>query len=809
MTQLPSHARVVIVGGGVMGAGLLYHLALEGWTDCVMIEKAELTSGSTWHAAGLVANFIGSLSMARIHRKAVELYPTLEEKTGQYVSWHNCGSLRLAYSREEVDWFHQIAGLGREVGFELQVLGPDEIKQVNPFVEPDGVIAAAYTPDDGHVDPAGVCNAMVIGAQNLGAKVIRRNRVTGINQMPNGEWQVQTEQGNIACEHVVNAAGCYARDVAKMVGHDLPVVNMLHQYLVTDTVPELVDYDGEIPVTRDPKCSCYMRQEQKSGLIGPYETSGAQEAWPGTSQAWNAEHELFEADYDRIGSHLEGAMELMPIFANRGIKSVIHGAIPHTPDGNPYLGQAPGLRNYWHCNGSAIGIAQGAGSGEYLAQLMIHGAADICMAAYDPRRFQSYATRQYTLDKCVEEYHEMYVVPVLGMERHAARPARTSPLYAKLGAKGAVYTQAAGWERPKWFSLDGREEKCGFRHTNIFEVVGEECRAVRERVGIMDMSSFAKFEVSGKDAARFLDRIVANRLPAKIGGMVLAHPLTQGGRVAGEFTITRTGDESFYLLSAATAELRDFDLLTLQKHDDETVEITNVTEKYGVLVLSGPNARDVLAALTDSDLNAPDFRWLTGQQITLAGIELLALRVSYVGELGWELHMPIADLEAVYDAVWQAGEAHGIVDFGAHAMNALRMEKAYRGWGSELTGEITLSEADMARFLKIDKGDFIGRDALLAHGNEPPRTKLVYLEVDSPDVDICGGEPVFCNGKYAGVATSGGYGYSVQKNLAFAYVTPDLAKTGTTLEILILGKMCKAQVLSEPVWDPKNERLRA
>ncbi len=809
MAELPSQARVVVIGGGVMGAGLLYHLALEGWHDCVMIEKAELTSGSTWHAAGLVANFIGSLSMARIHRKAVELYPTLEEKTGQYVSWHNCGSLRLAYSREEVDWFHQIAGLGREVGFELQVLDPGEIKKVNPFVKTQGVIAAAFTPDDGHVDPAGVCNAMVIGAQNLGAQVVRRNRVTGISQQSNGEWHVQTEQGNITCEHVVNAAGCYARDVAAMVGHDLPVVNMLHQYVVTDIIPELVDYDGELPVTRDPKCSCYMRQEQKSGLIGPYETAGAQEAWPGTSQAWNAEHELFEADFDRIGPHLEGAMELMPIFADKGIKSVIHGAIPHTPDGNPYLGPAPGLRNYWHCNGSAIGIAQGAGSGEYLAQLMIHGAADICMAAYDPRRFQTYASRQYTLDKCIEEYHDMYVVPVLGMERKAARPARTSPLFDQLKTKGAVYTEAAGWERPKWFSLDGREEQCGFRHTNVHEVVGEECRAVRERLGIMDMSSFSKFEVSGPGAESFLNRIVANRVPTKVGGIVLAHPLTKGGRIAGEFTITRVGEESFYLLSAATAELRDFDILVLQKHDNEDAQITNVTDAYGVLVVSGPKSRDVLSKLTEADLTSPSFRWLTAQQITLAGVSLLALRVSYVGELGWELHVPIADLEAVYNAVWQAGEAHGIADFGSYAMNSLRMEKAYRGWGSELTSEISLIDADMRRFLRMDKDEFIGKQALHDNRQKAVNSRLVYLEVDSDDADICGGEPVFCNGQYAGVGTSGGYGFTVRKNLAFAYVSPDLASPGTALEVLILGEMREARVLAEPVWDPANERLRA
>jgi dimethylglycine dehydrogenase len=650
---------------------------------------------------------------------------------------------------------------------------------------------------------------MAIGAQSRGAKIIRHNRVTGVSQLPNGEWLVDTEQGPIACEHVVNAGGCYAREIAALVGHDLPVVNMLHQYFVTDTIPELVDFDSEIPVTRDPRCSCYMRQEQKSGLIGPYETTGAQEAWPGTSQAWDAEHELFEADYDRTGAHLEGAMELMPIFADKGIKSVIHGAIPHTPDGNPYLGPAPGLRNFWHCNGSAIGIAQGPGSGEYLAQMMIHGAADICMAAYDPRRFQSYATRQYTLEKAIEEYHEMYVVPVNGMERHAARPARVSPLYKTLGAKGAVYTEAAGWERPKWFSLDGREENGGFRRTNVHEVVGEECRAVRQRIGIMDMTSFAKFEVSGPDAETFLNRITANRVPKKTGGIVLTHPLTDGGRILGEFTITRTGDDRFYLLSAATAELRDLDTLQLQKHADESVSITNVTEEYGVLVVSGPKTRDVLSKLTDADLTTAAFRWLTAQQITLAGVDMLALRVSYVGELGWELHVPVADLKAVYDAVWQAGETSGIANFGSYAMNSLRMEKAYRGWGSELTAEISPLEADMERFIRLDKQGFVGRDALLAQKQSGVTTSLVYLEVNVDDADVSGGEPVFANGEYAGVTTSGGYGFITGKSLGFAYVKAPLSQPDTELEILILGKMHKATVLSEPLFDPENERLRA
>jgi len=395
------------------------------------------------------------------------------------------------------------------------------------------------------------------------------------------------------------------------------------------------------------------------------------------------------------------------------------------------------------------------------------------------------------------------------MERHASRGARTSPLYRTLKAKGAVYTEAAGWERPKWFSLDGREEECGFRRTNVHEMVGEECRAVRERLGIMDMTSFSKLEVTGPDSEAFLNRVVANRVATRTGGIVLAHPLTGEGRMAGEFTITRIGDERFYLLSAATAELRDLDILTQQKRPDEQVTIRNVTEDYGVLVVSGPKTRDVLAGLTGADLSISAFRWLTGQFITLAGVKMLALRVSYVGEQGWELHMPIAGLKAVYDAVWAAGAAHGIADFGSYAMNSLRMEKAYRGWGTELTGELTLIEADMERFLRLDKEDFTGKAATLQRKQDGVEFQLVYLDVEADDADVCGGEPVFSGGQYAGVTTSGGYGFSVEKSLAFAYVKPELVAPGTVLEIQLLGQMRQAIVLAEPIYDPHSERMRA
>ncbi len=804
-----TQARVVIVGGGIMGVSLLYHLAEAGWHDCLLIEKGDLTSGSTWHAAGQCPSFIADYNMAKIHDYGVRLYPRLEAITGQYVGWHGCGGIRLATKPAEVDWFRHVAGVGRLIGFECEIIDPQKIKQLNPFITTDGVLAGAWTLNDGHVDPSGVTQALAKGARRMGADIVTRNRVLEINLRASGDWEVVTEQGSVICEHVVNAAGCYARQVAQMAGTDVAITNIQHTYLVTETVPEFQQRAEELPVMRDPHPSAYYRQEQKSALIGIYETENSIENWAerGGWPHWNAENELFDADLGSLSRYLERVMQRMPIWSELGIKRVVCGAIPHTPDANPYLGPAVGLRHFWQCNGASIGIAAGAGCGKYLSQWMVYGDAEINMAGLDPRRFARYAPGSYTKAKSHQDYEHMYALHLPGEERPAARKTRITPLYDRLLKQGCVYTEVNGWERPKWFSPDNRVESLGFGRSNAFDVVAAECRAVRERVGVMDLSSFAKYEVSGADAERLLNRITANKMPQQ-GGIALAHYLSAQGRINGESTITRLGAEHYYLLSAAVAEEADYDRLAQAVLPAETVRIDRVSDHWGVLVVAGPRARDVLAPLTAADLTNRQFPWLTAREITLANIPLRALRINYVGELGWELHCPMAHLSALYDAVWQSGQAHGIANFGAYAVNSLRMEKAYKGWGAELTNEITLIEAASERFFCAQKKDFIGREATLAGQHSTPKTRLVYFEVEPGEQDIQGGEAVLVDERPIGVTTSGGYGHTTSKSLGFAYVESEYAAPGSLFEVDILGQRRRSQVLPAPVWDADASRSR-
>jgi dimethylglycine dehydrogenase len=633
--------------------------------------------------------------------------------------------------------------------------------------------------------------------------------VTDIRLRPTGEWEVVTEQGNIVCEHVVNAGGCYADRIGAWVGVHIPYINLRHQYLVTEPIDEFVEREEEMPVTRDSSCSAYYRQEQKSALIGPYET-GSREAWPGEGgQDWNATHELFPAEMDPIMPWLDKVRKRVPILADAEVERVVNGAIAHTPDDNPLVGPAPGVRNFWLCGATSLGIAQGAGAGKYLAQWMVHGASEINMASMDPRRFGSYADKAYTSAKGHEAYANMFVLQLPGEERPAGRPARTTPLYEKLKAKGAVHTEVFGWERPSWFSLDGREAECGFRHNNVFEVVAEECRAVRERVGVLELSSFSKYEVQGADAETFLDRVCANKVPIRDGRIVLAHFLTERGRIESEFTITRLAHDHFYLLSAAVSELRDFDLLTQGMLETENVTVANITDEWGVLVLAGPRSRELLASLTPADLSNEHFRWLSAQTIEVAGIDVRALRVNYVGELGWELHVPMNQLEPLYDAIWSAGESLGIADFGVDAVNSLRMEKAYRAYGTELTTEITMVDADMERFVKFEKEHFVGKEALLTRKEEGGDLRLIYAQMASSDSDIRGGEPVFDGESLIGVTTSGAYGHAVGKQLLFAYVKPEKSAPYSTFDVEVLSERYQAEVLPEPIFDPENERPRS
>ena len=802
---MKSHARVVVIGGGAMGVGLLYHLAKEGWNDVMLIEKGELTSGSTWHAAGLVPHFIGSLNMAKVHRYGSELYQVLEEETGQATGWHGCGAIRLAVKQDEVDWFQYVQGVLKLAGSECHLVGPDEIKKLNPLLDTNGVLMGAYTPNDGHTDPSGITNAMAAGAKMHGAEIIRHNRVTDINQLENGEWEVVTEKGTVSCEHVVNAAGSFAGQVGEMVGLKVPMVNMVHQYLVTESIPEVSSLQKEIPVVRDPWSSCYYRQEQQGLVIGPYEMNA--EAWGLDGIDWSFDNALLPPDTERLEPHLEKVAERIPVFGDAGIKRVVSGPITHTPDGNFLLGPAPGLKNFWMCCGASIGITQGAGAGKYLAQWMIYGQTEINVREMDARRFGDWAAGRYTLEKAIDDYEHMYQVHYPGEFREPGRTQRTTPIYETLKSKGAVFGEVFGWERAKWFDSNNEGEQYSFKRNNSFSAVAEECRAVREKAGLLDLSSFAKFDIEGPDAETFLNRLCANRIPKKTGGISLVHLLTDLGGIECEGTVARLSENQFYFLSAAVAEIHDEDWLVQQCLPGEQVQIKNVTDDYGVLVLTGPKSREILSQITDADLSNEAFPWLRYRQIQVSGIPVRALRVSYVGELGWELHHPMNQMQTLYEQLHQAGKAYGLTDFGTYAVNSLRMEKAYKAWGGELTTEITPVEADLMRFVDFSKS-FIGREATLARKLQTHALQLVYLSVDAPDCDCLGNEPVMDGEELIGVTTGGAYGHTVSQSLAFAYVPPSYAEPGTLFDITLLGIRRQATVLKEAVYDPNNERLR-
>ena len=804
---MKTHARVVIVGGGIFGTSLLYSLTREGWSDVVLCEKAELTSGSTWHAAAQCPNFTGSFNYAKIHEESIKVYNRLEAETGLSAGFRDCGGIRLAITEEEVDWFKYVKGISRNVGFEMEIIGPDEIAQYHPFLNTDGVLAGAYTPNDGHLDPSGATQALARGARDAGAEIYRRNRVVDINQLPSGEWEVVTEKGNIICEHVVNAAGCYGPQVGAMVGLKVPYVNMVHCYVVTENVPEIEALDFELPVIRDPYSSNYLRQEGKGILIGAYETTDAQAVWLDGAD-WDLENPLLDPDFDRISENLERGAERFPQFAEVGIKRIICGAITHTPDSSFLGGPAPGLKNFWQFCGTSIGISQGGGAGKFLAQWMVHGQSELNPREFEPRRYGDWAAGDYALETSIEDYEMMYAPGIPGEERMAGRPVKTNGLYKRQKAKGAVHTVAFGWERPKWYSPNGEQEILSFRRNNTFEAVANECKAVRERVGVIDLTSFSKYEVTGSDAAAFLDRLCANRIPKIDGGIGLTHMLTEDGCIESEVTITRLNENRFYVLSSIVAQIHDFDWMTHHKMDGEDVTITDVTDQTGMLLVTGPRSRDLLSKITDADLSNDAFRWLRGKEITVGGIDCIALRVSYAGELGWELHHPIGDIEQLYDAVWAAGEEFGVADFGAYALNSLRLEKAYTGWGSELTTEITMIEADMERFVRFEK-EFIGKTAVEARKQQGHTTQCVYMSVDATDADCFGNEPVMVDGKAVGVVTSGGFGHAVGKSLAFAYVDAAHATPGTPLTVEILGEAHNAMVLNAPAYDPENNQLRA
>ncbi len=801
-------ARVVIIGGGVMGCSLAYHLCKEGWTDVLLLEKAELTSGSTWHAAGQITHSVSHYGLAKMAAYGTELYPQLEAETGQSATWHGCGSLRVAYEDAEVDWLHYTLSVGRGLGHEMEIVGPERIRELHPFYNLDGIKAALHTPHDGHVDPAGVTFALAAGARQMGAEVVRRCRATGLSR-DGDEWIVHTEQGDVRAEIVVNAGGTYARQVGKWAGLDLPIANLLHHYLITEPVPEFKDLETELPVIRDDRMvSGYVRMEQKSGLIGIYEKANAATIWDDETP-WAAENELFDPDYDRIMPWLENSMERMPVLADLGIKRVVHGAITHPPDGNMMLGPS-GVRNVWLCCGSQVGIAWGPGAGKYLAQWMVHGAADISMASFDPRRFGAKIDDGYRIEKAKEDYLLRHEIPFPHLDRPGCRPShsKTSPLYGVLKDKGAVYQDVYGWERPYWYAPEGvpQDHIHSFRRSALHDVLRAEVEGLRGASGIADLTAFSKIEVHGAHAIAYLERVSANKLPKKLGSISLTYLVNPNGRLEGEATCVKLAEDRFYLVYAAAREASLLNWMEEQVAPGEAVAFDNVSEDRGVLMLAGPLARDILARCTAAALDNASFRWLSAQQIAVAGIEdVRAMRVTYTGELGWELHVPMAGMRAVYDALVAVGDPLGMVHVGAAALNAMRMEKAYKS-GHEITNEVTLAEADLTRFARAD--GFQGAAASLA---APSRWKVALLRLDESegvDADPLGSESVWKAGACVGSIASGGYGYATEAYLAWAYLRPALTEPGTVVEVMTLGRPRAATVIDGAMWDAGNLRPR-
>ena len=811
---MKTQARVVVIGGGVVGASTLYHLAKKGWSDVVLVERRELTSGSTWHAAGLLPLFNMSYSVGQIHKYSVAFYKTLEEETGQDVGFRVVGNIRLATHRDRMDEYRQYAGVARTIGVEVKFLTPAEVKELWPLCDPEGLVGAIVHPEDGYIQPADLTQALAAGARSRGAEIYRNTTVTAIEAQPGGEWRVRTERGDILCEHVVSASGNFARRTGAMVGLDVPVIPVQHQYIVTEPHPDIEARHArglpEMGVLRESDGSWYMREERGGLVLGPYEV-GAPACYV-DGPAEDCEYELFPEDLERLEPHIESAIRRVPAFGEVGVKQVYNGAICYTPDGSPIIGPAWGLRNFWLNEGHSFGITAAGGAGFQLAEWMVEGEPTIDMLGVDPRRFGDYATGAYLVAKNEEAYRNVFTVHYPDEERPAGRPLRTAPCYERQKAQGAVFGQKFGWERANWFAPPGtpQEDHWSFRRSRWFEHSGNEVRNASANAGLLDMSAFAKCRVSGPGAQAFLDRLVANRIPRRAGPVRLVHALNTRGGVHSEFTVYRESEESFYLVSAGAFQRLDHDWIRRHMPDDGSVRFENVTNRYGVLVVAGPRSREILSRVSPASFSNPDFPWLSGRCIDVGLAPCLALRVNYVGELGWELHHPVEYQNHIFDALTEAGRDLGLGPLGIRAMDTMRLEKSYRMVGTELSIEYAALESGLDRFVHLNKSDFIGRDALTRWRERGFDNRLVTLEVHGvSDADALGNNPIFDGEELVGRATGGGYGFRVGKSLALAMVRPALAGVGTRLRMDILGALHEVTVIPESPYDPDNEKLRA
>jgi dimethylglycine dehydrogenase len=806
-----SQARVVVIGGGAVGCSALYHLARLGWRDVVLLERDELTAGSTWHAAGNCPNFSTSWSILKLQRYSTVLYARLAQEVGYHINYHVTGSIRLAHTTDRVDEFRHVVAQARAQGSDFELLSPAEIVARHPFLELDGIRLGLWDPGDGDIDPAQLTQALAKGARDLGATVYRHTCVTAISELASGGWRIETPAGSIDAEYVINAAGYRGGEVAAMIGEYLPIVTLSHQYLVTEDIPALVERGAaRLPLVRDPDVSYYLRQERHGLLLGPYESQGRAhwlEGLPGEFA-----HQLFADDLGRIESYIEAACARMPILGSVGVKRVINGPIPYAPDGNPLVGPSARGRNFYHCCAFTFGIVQAGGAGRVIAEWVVNGEPDWDVWPLDCRRYLPFANRAYTLAKALETYGHEYGVAYPQEERPAGRPAKTSALYDRLRAAGAVFGARGGWERAVYYSRadDPPGAECSFRRPHWHYALARECAAVANGVAVLELPGFTKFEVEGPGAATWLDHMVAGVLP-RAGRTALSYFCSPRGGIVSEMTVSQLAEERFWLISAAAGERHDEHWLRshLSQHHGG-VTLTNLTTRYGSLIVVGPRSRELLARLTDADLSNEGFPWLAARAIAIGYTEALAMRVNYVGELGWELHVPSEHLTAVHALLTTAGEALELAHFGLYAMDSLRLEKCYRSWKADLTTEYTPLMASLDRFVRLDKAaDFIGREALRREAAAGPKERFVPLLVEAGDADAAAVSVVHHGSEAVGLVTSGGYGYRLKRSIALAYVRGDLATPGTELEVEILGERRRALVAREPLYDPYNLRLRA
>jgi dimethylglycine dehydrogenase len=808
---MKTHAQVIVIGGGAVGCSALYHLTQLGVTDAVLLERDELTAGSTWHAAGNCPNFSTSWNLIKLQRHSTRLYGELAARVGYEINYHITGSIRLAHTADRVDEFRHVVSQARAQGMEFEMLSPAEIAARHPFLTLEGIRAGLYDPFDGDIDPAQMTQALAKGARDAGAEIHRKTRVTAIARTPAGEWRVETNRGVITAQSVINAAGYRGGEVAAMVGDYLPMVTLSHQYLVTEDIPELVARGAaRLPLVRDPDVSYYLRQERHGLILGPYE-------WQATAHWLDAipdefALQLFDDDTGRLEKYIEAACERIPILASVGVKTVINGPIPYAPDGNPLIGPAPGLPGFFHCCAFTFGIAQAGGAGKCIAEWVVRGQPEWDMWPLDSRRYLEFANRKFTLAKAIETYQHEYGIGYPAEERPAGRPAKSSPVYQRLKDKGARFGARGGWERAVYFpkpddAIEGRE--LSFRRPAWHAAVARECEAVQQRVAVLDLPGFTKFEVTGPGAAAWLDHMVAGTVP-RPGRTALNYFCAPSGGIVTEMTLTGFTPERYWLISAAAGERHDEHWLREHLPAGGAVQIENLSARYGTLIIVGPKSRELLAPLTSADLSNAAFPWLSMRAIDIGYTQATALRVNYMGELGWELHIPVEHLLSVYELLWEAGKHLGISDFGLYAMDSLRLEKCYRSWKADLTTEYTPFMASLDRFVKLDKaGGFIGQEALRREAVAGPRERFVPLIVDAADADAAAVSIVYRGDEVVGLVTSGGYGYRLKCSIALAYVRTDLAVPGTELEVEILGERRRAVVGREPLYDPDNARLRA